>query len=98
LSKVASDKLTNNNPNIADLSDENRAFRVGEKLSELYSNEWSDAYEELTEGGRRSDIQAINILLEILKVIVVHTFLKLCLFCCIHLTQIQTMQKSSLNS
>jgi hypothetical protein len=71
---VASDRLTDNNPNITDLSDENRAIKVGEKLSELYSNEWSDVYEELTEGGRRSDIQAINILIEILKVIVVHIF------------------------
>lgn len=37
----------NDNPNIADLSDENRPTKLSEKYSELYDNEWTDAYEEV---------------------------------------------------
>ncbi|XP_053406450.1 uncharacterized protein LOC123547839 [Mercenaria mercenaria] len=69
LSKMASDRLTDNNPNIADLSDENRAIKVGEKFSELYSNEWSDAFEDLTEKCDRKESQAIQTLLDILLAI-----------------------------
>ncbi|KAL4229671.1 hypothetical protein ACF0H5_010059 [Mactra antiquata] len=47
LSKVMSDLVTNNNPNITDLSDQNRPLKVGERYRELYDNEWTDAYEDL---------------------------------------------------
>ena len=36
----------NDNPNITDLSDENRPTKLSEKFSELYDNEWTDAFEE----------------------------------------------------
>ncbi|XP_060073304.1 myosin heavy chain, cardiac muscle isoform-like [Ylistrum balloti] len=47
LSKIAGAQLTDNNPAIADLSDPNRPLSLGEKFSELYDNEWTDAMEEL---------------------------------------------------
>ncbi|XP_052794368.1 uncharacterized protein LOC128227668 [Mya arenaria] len=48
LSKLAGEKLTKDNPNITDLSDPNRPTKLGEIYSELYDNEWTDAYEGLT--------------------------------------------------
>ncbi|XP_060588985.1 uncharacterized protein LOC132744325 [Ruditapes philippinarum] len=45
LSELASSRLRHNNPDIADLSDENRATKLAEKLSELYDNEWTDLFE-----------------------------------------------------
>lgn len=44
-----------NNPNIADLSDPNRQTKIGEKYSELYDNEWTDAYEALVEAGHSEE-------------------------------------------
>ena len=43
-SKVAAAQLTHDNPNIADLSDKNRPTKLAEAFSELYDNEWTDAY------------------------------------------------------
>ncbi|KAH3842752.1 uncharacterized protein LOC127876540 isoform X1 [Dreissena polymorpha] len=65
LSRQMSNSLTENNPQIADLSDSNRPSKLGEKHSELYDNEWTDAYEvlELTCGG---ELNAIQKLFEIL--------------------------------
>ncbi|XP_060589200.1 uncharacterized protein LOC132744494 isoform X1 [Ruditapes philippinarum] len=51
LSKVAGDRLTDNNPAIADLSDPNRPTKIGEMYSEVYDNEWTDAFEALTNAG-----------------------------------------------
>ncbi|XP_052794310.1 myosin-1B-like [Mya arenaria] len=45
LSKVMGQKLTDNNPNIADLSDKNRPTKLAERYSELYDNQWTDAFE-----------------------------------------------------
>ncbi|KAK3593591.1 hypothetical protein CHS0354_018687 [Potamilus streckersoni] len=45
-SEIASSKLSDN-PNITDLSDPNRPTKLAEDFSELYDNEWTDAYEEL---------------------------------------------------
>jgi hypothetical protein len=39
------DKLTDNNPNIADLSDKNRPTKLSERYQELYDNQWTDAFE-----------------------------------------------------
>ncbi|KAL3878451.1 hypothetical protein ACJMK2_030801 [Sinanodonta woodiana] len=47
LSSMASSKLRDNNPNIADLSDPNRPTKLSEQFSELYDNEWTDAFDEL---------------------------------------------------
>ena len=40
-------QLTVDNPNIADLSDEKRPTKLAEEFSELYDNEWTDAFEDL---------------------------------------------------
>jgi hypothetical protein len=47
LSKVTGGNLTLDNPNIADLSDENRPTKLAEEFSELYDNEWTDTFEIL---------------------------------------------------
>ncbi|XP_061184845.1 uncharacterized protein LOC133192856 [Saccostrea echinata] len=51
LSEVAGCKLTSNNPAITDLSDENRPFKLAEKFSQLYDDEWTDSLEEITSIG-----------------------------------------------
>lgn len=67
LSSVAGEKLRNNNPGIADLSDENRPINLGEKFSQLYDDQWTDAIEHLEEMGF-SETDGIRRLLDILKV------------------------------
>lgn len=67
LSSIAGDKLRVNNPGIADLSDENRPNKLGEKFSELYDNEWTEAYESLEDVGVDEE-EIIKKLLDILKV------------------------------
>lgn len=42
-------KLRDSNPNIADLNDKYRPTKLAEMFSELYDNEWTDAYTVLTE-------------------------------------------------
>ncbi|XP_069131554.1 myosin heavy chain, clone 203-like isoform X2 [Argopecten irradians] len=63
LSKIAGAQLTDNNPAIADLSDPNRPLSLGEKFSELYDNEWTDAMEELSDSSDEREV--IRQLLEI---------------------------------
>ena len=63
LSEVTGDKLRTDNPNVADLSDPNRPTKLGEMISELYDNEWTDTFEELQRNGR-SERASIRILLE----------------------------------
>lgn len=58
-------KLTDNNPNIADLNDQNRPTKLAERYTQLYDNQWSDAFEEITDG---NDAQTVDSLLNILKV------------------------------
>ncbi|XP_052793229.1 uncharacterized protein LOC128227067 [Mya arenaria] len=48
LSRLVSAQLTNNNPNIVDLSDNNRPTKLAEQYSELYDNAWTECYECLT--------------------------------------------------
>ncbi|CAG2221531.1 unnamed protein product [Mytilus edulis] len=45
LSEAAGNKLRDNNPNIADLSDMNRPTSLAEKFSSLYTDEYTDAME-----------------------------------------------------
>ncbi|XP_060601813.1 uncharacterized protein LOC132755035 isoform X2 [Ruditapes philippinarum] len=66
LSKLAGDKLTDNNPVITDLSDNNRPTKLGEFYSELYDNEWTDAYDALLKAGYTDD-ETITILNRTLK-------------------------------
>jgi hypothetical protein len=43
LSKLAGNKMTEGNPNIANLGDPNRPTKIAEVYSEIYDNEWTDA-------------------------------------------------------
>ena len=74
LSEVAGARLKNNNPAIADLSDQNRPSKLAEQFSELYDNEWTDTAEEL-KGIIRKDlkeedkeIRVVNFLFRVLEV------------------------------
>ena len=70
MSNVAGDKPRENNPNIPDLSDQNRPTKLAEMYSELYDNRWTDAFEILTKVDKTgSDRNAIDFLLESLMVI-----------------------------
>ena len=74
LSELAGAKLTEGNPNIADLSDKNRPTNLAENFSELYDNEWTDALEELLDQGKKSEEEGIKVLLDILKVLLLKYF------------------------
>ncbi|KAK3607029.1 hypothetical protein CHS0354_020459 [Potamilus streckersoni] len=63
-SKDASVRLMYNNPNISDLSDPNRPIKLAERFSELYSNEYTDAFEELSETNNPTE-EHITFLLKI---------------------------------
>ncbi|XP_060596417.1 putative leucine-rich repeat-containing protein DDB_G0290503 isoform X2 [Ruditapes philippinarum] len=51
LSKIAGERLTKDNSAITDLSDPNRPTKLGEVYSELYDNQWTDAFEALKNAG-----------------------------------------------
>lgn len=59
-----------NNPEITDLSDENRPTVLGERLKRVYEDEWTDAFEFLTEKREEklTEEQTIDILFSLLKV------------------------------
>lgn len=67
-------KLRDNNPAIADLNDQNRPMKLAEQFTELYENEWTDAFtalQEPTEEGsdeKITEAESIRILLNMLKV------------------------------
>ncbi|XP_069130762.1 uncharacterized protein [Argopecten irradians] len=68
MSKVTGDRLTRDNPDIADLSDPKRPQKLGEQYSILYDDEWTDAIEILTENkGKVTERDGIDILVSILK-------------------------------
>ncbi|XP_045206665.1 uncharacterized protein LOC123558886 [Mercenaria mercenaria] len=71
LSATASAKLTDDNPNIADLSDMNRPTKLSEQYSELYDNEWTDAFDALTktEKGNKHEEESCKLLLDVLTTI-----------------------------
>ncbi|XP_062621113.1 uncharacterized protein LOC134282722 [Saccostrea cucullata] len=68
LSKIASDKLTDGNPNFADLSDRNRPTKIGEKFGLVYDEEWSEAFEEIKTNQKKDDVETYNILMQIVKI------------------------------
>ena len=68
LSKVAGEKLRDNNPNITDLSDVNRPTKLAEMFKEMYDNEWTSAYEALQKSGIRNEEEIVKKLCKILKV------------------------------
>ncbi|CAC5390537.1 unnamed protein product [Mytilus coruscus] len=53
LSKLAGQKLTDGNPAITDLGNPNRPAKVGERWASLYTDEWTDVYEDLTKQNKR---------------------------------------------
>lgn len=55
-----------NNANIVDLSDPTRPTKLADKASELYDNQWTDAFEELTQKDGYNNTEAIRLLLDIL--------------------------------
>ena len=56
-------KLTDANPNIADLSDWNRPTKLAERFIDLYDNQWTDAFEEIDNGDENQTIaKLLNIL------------------------------------
>ncbi|XP_052279466.1 uncharacterized protein LOC127877546 isoform X2 [Dreissena polymorpha] len=67
LSRIAADHLMDNNPDIADLSDQNRATNLDEQFGEIYCNEWTVAFDSLTERFKKTDRESIALLLKILK-------------------------------
>ncbi|KAH3737819.1 hypothetical protein DPMN_044414 [Dreissena polymorpha] len=64
LSQLMSSKLRDNNPNIADLSDTFRPTKIAELLTELYDNEWTDAFSVLDQ--QYTEKQGITFLLDII--------------------------------
>ncbi|XP_052795699.1 myosin-10-like [Mya arenaria] len=64
LSKIAGANLAFQNPNIADLGDPNRPTKLAEKFSELYDNQWTDAFEQID---LEDDQERIKRLFDILK-------------------------------
>ncbi|KAK3607105.1 hypothetical protein CHS0354_026312 [Potamilus streckersoni] len=69
LSTISSDRLTHENVTIANLSDPDRPTKLSEVYLELYDNEWTDAFEELTSKDKLSEKRAIEFLLQILLVL-----------------------------
>ena len=68
LSKVAGERVRDNNPNITDLSDVNRPTKLAEMFKEMYDNEWTSAYEALQKSGIRNEEEIVKKLCKILKV------------------------------
>ncbi|KAL3879697.1 hypothetical protein ACJMK2_031984 [Sinanodonta woodiana] len=67
LSAVGAVWLTDNNPRITDLSDENRPGKLLEQFSQIYDNEWTDGFEYLTGVEECREQTSIQQLLLILK-------------------------------
>lgn len=67
LSELVSVRLRDNNPNITDLGDKYRPTKLAEMFSELYDNEWTDAF-SLMEKRCTADINIIMFLLDIVMV------------------------------
>ncbi|KAL3878226.1 hypothetical protein ACJMK2_030593 [Sinanodonta woodiana] len=66
LSRLMGQQMSEGNPNITDLSDQNRPSKLGERYSELYDNEWTNAFEVLTDNFGKNDKEAIDVLRTIL--------------------------------
>lgn len=64
------DKLRHKNPAITNLNDPNRPLKIGEQYSEVYENEWTDAYSTILdqENLKLSEKETVSILLDILRV------------------------------
>lgn len=67
LSSFASKQLTEGNAAFTDLSDKNRPTKIGERFGLIFDDEWSEAFEELKDGGM-DDQSVISKLLQIIQV------------------------------
>ena len=66
-----SSRLRDGNPNVVDLSDQNRPNKLGEQFSELYDNQWTNAYDAIEHFfvmDTKDESEIIRILLNILEV------------------------------
>ncbi|KAL3879250.1 hypothetical protein ACJMK2_031555 [Sinanodonta woodiana] len=68
LSFEAAARMTYNNPNITDLSDQGRPTKISERYTELYDNQWTDAFQNLQNSYQLSDTKAIEVLLDVLYI------------------------------
>ena len=66
MSEAAGNKLRENNPNIADLSDMNRPTSLADKFNSLYTDEYTDAMEVIERS--MDEAGAVHVMLEWLKV------------------------------
>ena len=73
-SKLAGQKLKDNSTDITDLSDPNRPTKSAEKFSELYDNEWTDAFQVQLDRLKKSEKEAIQFLLQVLEVCMIPAF------------------------
>ena len=64
-----SDRLTDNNPNVADLSDKNRPTKLAERYSELYDNQWTDSFVLLESDDEQQKIATLKDILKVNYVI-----------------------------
>ncbi|XP_045211926.1 uncharacterized protein LOC123563277 [Mercenaria mercenaria] len=62
-----SSRLRDGNPNVVDLSDQNRPMKVGEQFSELYDNQWTDAYSAVENHFKQNEPKIIAFMLGILE-------------------------------
>jgi hypothetical protein len=61
------ERLTDNNPNIADLNDRNRPTKLAERYAELYDNQWTDAFDVILKE-QNDEQDTIETLLKIVQV------------------------------
>ena len=67
LIEVAKEKFMNNNADIAEISDPNRAMKLAERFGQVYDDSWADSFEILTEN-KIPKHTTIMLLLEMLQV------------------------------
>lgn len=65
---MAGEKLTENHPKTADLSDTNRPTNLADRFSELYDNEWTKALDDLNKVKEEHEDGNIKLLADILEV------------------------------
>ncbi|WAQ99528.1 hypothetical protein MAR_023901 [Mya arenaria] len=71
LSSVTAARVLDGNPNIADLSDPQRPQKIGEQLSQVYDDQWTDASENL-EKLEMEEEKILKTLLDLLVTIYKH--------------------------
>ena len=67
MSALTAAQVKENNPNFSDLSDPNRPEKLGEQMSLLYDDQWTDATEALADL-KLDDDAVVKTLLDILIV------------------------------